>query len=81
LGEISPGMEQKKARRVSFRQKNPTKCPVCSNEFYREEMLTGGGRLIAGKITDELRRLYEKNEKWGNFLDKLREEADVEIMI
>jgi len=65
LGEISPGMEQKKARRVSFRQKNPTKCPVCSNEFYREEMLTGGGRLIAGKITDELRRLYEKNEKWG----------------
>jgi len=56
-------MEQKK--KVSYRQKNPTKCPICSNEFYREEMFSGGGRLIAGKLTDELRRLYEKNQKFG----------------
>ncbi len=52
-------------RKVSYRQKNPIKCPICSNEFHREEMFTGGGRLIAGKLTDELRRLYEKNDKWG----------------
>ncbi len=56
---------EEKQKKVSFRQKNPTKCPVCSAEHYREEMLTGGGRLIAGKLTDELRRLYEKNMKWG----------------
>jgi len=52
-------------KKISFRQKNATICPVCGYEFYREEMLTGGGRLIAGKLTDELRRTYEKNEKWG----------------
>ncbi len=52
-------------KKVSYRLKEPTICPVCSNEFHREEMLTGGGRLIAGKLTDELRRLFEKNQKFG----------------
>ena len=28
-------------------------------------MFQGGGRLIAGKLTKELRRLYEKNKKYG----------------
>ena len=56
------GEEKKK---VSFREKNATKCPVCSFEFNQEKMLTGGGRLIAGKLTDELRRLYEENKKVG----------------
>lgn len=55
----------KKAKKVSYRHKEPTKCPVCTHEFFKEQMLTGGGRLIAGKLTDELRRLYEKNDKWG----------------
>ena len=54
-----------KIKKVSYRHKETTKCPVCSLEFNREEMLTGGGRLIAGKLTDELRRLFEKNEKYG----------------
>ncbi len=52
-------------KKVSFRQKNPTKCPICGFEHFKEDMLTGGGRLIAGKLTDELRRMYDKNEKWG----------------
>ncbi|MFW5807959.1 MAG: DUF2225 domain-containing protein [Spirochaetota bacterium] len=56
-------MEKKK--RISFRQKEPTKCPICKNEFYKEELLSGGGRLIVGNLTDELRRQYEKNEKYG----------------
>ncbi|HPI13818.1 MAG TPA: DUF2225 domain-containing protein [Spirochaetota bacterium] len=55
-------MEEKK---ISYRLKDPAKCPVCSFEFHREEMLTGGGRLIAGKLTDELRRLFEDNAKFG----------------
>lgn len=58
-------MAEDKAKKISFRQKTPTVCPVCRNEFFREEMLTGGGRLIAGKLTDELRRTYEKNVKFG----------------
>ncbi len=53
------------AKKISFRQKNPTLCPVCRNEFYREEMFTGSGRLIAEKLTDELRRLYKESQKFG----------------
>ncbi|MDR3238323.1 MAG: DUF2225 domain-containing protein [Spirochaetia bacterium] len=56
-------MDDKK--KISFRQKNSTKCPVCSSEFYKEELFSGGGRLIAGKLTDELRRRYEDNKKFG----------------
>lgn len=54
-----------KQKKISYRHKDPDKCPVCSLEFNREEMFTGGGRLIAGKLTDELRRQYEKNDKYG----------------
>ena len=56
-------MEENK--KVSFKQKNPTLCPVCRNEFYREEMFTGGGRLIAEKLSDELRRVYKESKKYG----------------
>ena len=52
-------------KKVSFRQKNPTVCPICRNEFYREEMFTGSGRLIADKLTDELRRQYKESSKYG----------------
>ena len=52
-------------KKISYRQKNPTICPVCSHDFYREDLLTGGGRLIAGILTDELRRLYEESKKFG----------------
>ena len=52
-------------KKITFRQKNATVCPVCRNEFFREEMFTGGGRLIADKLTDELRMTYKENKKWG----------------
>ncbi len=55
-------------KRISFRQKNVTVCPVCSFEFYKEELFSGGGRLIAGKLTDELRRQYEDNKKFGKII-------------
>jgi len=54
------------ARRVSFFQKQQTECPVCSASFHREEMLSGGGRLIAKTITDELRRTYEPGRHAGD---------------
>jgi uncharacterized protein (DUF2225 family) len=40
-------------------------CPVCNTSFCREELLSGGGRLIAGNITDELHRLYEPSIRYG----------------
>ncbi|EMG10816.1 hypothetical protein LEP1GSC151_0025, partial [Leptospira interrogans serovar Grippotyphosa str. LT2186] len=36
--------------------------PICNEVHQKENMFQGGGRLIAGKLTIELRRLYEKNK-------------------
>ena len=55
-------MQQKKA---SYRSKDTTTCPICNEPHQKENMFQGGGRLIAGKLTKELRRLYEKNKKFG----------------
>ncbi len=40
-------------------------CPVCHAEFHREDIRTGRGRLIAGDLTDELRRSYQPSKKYG----------------
>ncbi|RPJ07685.1 MAG: DUF2225 domain-containing protein, partial [Spirochaetaceae bacterium] len=54
-----------KIKKITFFQNQKIQCPICGDTFYREELLTGGGRLIAGKLTDELRRLYEPSVKFG----------------
>ena len=53
------------SKKISYRLKEPSTCPLCYTKHYKEEMLTGGGRLIAGKLTEELRRLYEPSKKYG----------------
>lgn len=53
---------------ISFYAKEQTECPICGAKFKREELRSGGGRLIAGKLTDELHRLYEPSEKYGVIL-------------
>jgi uncharacterized protein (DUF2225 family) len=58
-------MPEDLARRTTFFSKNPTVCPVCETSFYKEELLSGGGRLIAGELTDELHRTYEPSKKFG----------------
>lgn len=57
--------------KYTFWTKNPINCPVCGNAFKREEMLTGGGRLLAGKLTLELRRLYEPSKRFGDLIKPL----------
>jgi uncharacterized protein len=52
-------------KKISFRAKEVTKCPVCGTTHFKEELLSGSGRLIAGKLSQELQRLYEDNKKWG----------------
>lgn len=52
-------------KKISFRAKNAAPCGVCGHNNFKEEMLTGSGRLIAGKLTEELRRLYEPTKKYG----------------
>ncbi|MCX7028689.1 MAG: DUF2225 domain-containing protein [Spirochaetes bacterium] len=53
-------------QRLTFFQKRPTECPVCGAKHYREELLSGGGRLIAAALTDELRRAFEPSKKYGD---------------
>ena len=54
-----------KVGQVTFYSKDVLKCPVCETKFSREELHSGGGRLIAGNLTDELRRLYSPSAKYG----------------
>lgn len=54
-----------KVQRVTFFSKNMLTCPACGTEFQREELQTGRGRINAGDLTDELRRLYIPTQKYG----------------
>ena len=55
----------KQELKVSFISKKEYLCPVCEATFHKEELYTGGGRLIAGSLTDELHRMYEPSVKFG----------------
>ena len=55
-----------KELKISFISKKEYSCPACGASFHKEEMLTGGGRLIAGTLTEELHRLYEPSNKYGD---------------
>ena len=57
-------MEERKPA-STFISKTDTECPVCGHIFRKEEMMTGGGRLNAGDLTTELRRLYIPSKKYG----------------
>jgi uncharacterized protein (DUF2225 family) len=52
--------------KITFQSKNEYKCPACDTVFRKEELLSGGGRLIAGKLTEELHRLYDPSKKYGD---------------
>ena len=51
--------------KVTFLSKKEFKCPLCDTVFRKEELFSGGGRLIAGALTEELHRLYEPSLKYG----------------
>ncbi|MCK5200784.1 MAG: DUF2225 domain-containing protein, partial [Spirochaetales bacterium] len=58
-------MENAAVNSISFFSKETIVCPVCKAEFHREDIRTGRGRLIAGDLTDELRRAYQPSQKYG----------------
>ena len=60
---VKPATE--KAPSITYYSKDQTECPICNARFKREELMSGGGRMIAGTLTDELRRLYEPSAKYG----------------
>ena len=57
--------QEDKSLKITYFKKKADICPLCNEEFYGEDLLSGGGRLIAGGITDELRRNYDENKKYG----------------
>lgn len=50
---------------ISFYSKEQTQCPICNAKFKQEKLMSGGGRMIAGSLTDELRRLFEPSARFG----------------
>ncbi|MBW7857747.1 MAG: DUF2225 domain-containing protein [Leptonema sp. (in: Bacteria)] len=62
------GGPKKASRNISFRSKDQSYCPVCNHGFTREQLLTGGGRLIAGNLSKELRRGYNESRKFGRVI-------------
>lgn len=52
--------------RLTYYTKEALTCPVCGAKVYKEEILSGGGRLMAGKLSDELHRSYEPTKKYGD---------------
>lgn len=60
-----------KSQKVSFFSKNALICPVCSEEFHKEDILTGRGRTIAGELGPDLRRFWETNPKYGKVIPLL----------
>ena len=54
-----------RGNKFTYFTKADINCPVCGAKFRREELLTGRGRLIAGDLTDELRRIYVPSAKFG----------------
>lgn len=51
--------------KISYFSRNKLTCPSCASNFQKEGLLTGGGRLNAGPLTDELHRLYIPKEQYG----------------
>ncbi len=50
---------------ISYWAKEDAVCPVCQKKFRQEVMHQGGGRTIAGNLTDELHRNYEISKNYG----------------
>jgi len=63
---IEEERESESSSKVSFFAKDETVCPICEEKFRIEKMLSGRGRLNAGNLTDELRRLYIPTPKYGS---------------
>lgn len=52
-------------QKISYRVSQASVCPICSTSHNHEELMTGRGRLIAGDLTTDFRRLYKPSAKWG----------------
>lgn len=66
-------IKEAKKLSLSYFSKDKIPCPVCRKAFSREIMRSGNGRMIAGKLTDELHRIYEPSAKFGRVFPMIYE--------
>jgi uncharacterized protein (DUF2225 family) len=57
--------QEEQQKKITFFSRDALACPLCQTTFHKEELLSGSGRLIAGTLTEELRRNYEPSKKFG----------------
>ena len=65
--------ESEKKGPVTYWAKEKVLCKVCNKEFTQEVMHKGGGRMIAGPLTDELHRVFEPSKKFGRVFPPIYE--------
>jgi uncharacterized protein (DUF2225 family) len=53
---------------ITFFSSETIECPVCGKHFRVEKMRHGRGRLISKEITDEMRRVYEPTQAYGEVI-------------
>ncbi len=58
---------------ITYWAKEKMHCSVCNKEFPQEMMFKGGGRMIAGPLTDELHRVFEPSKRFGKVFPVLYE--------
>ncbi|HAK68409.1 MAG: DUF2225 domain-containing protein [Treponema sp.] len=58
---------------ITYWAKDKIVCPVCKKPFAQEVMQKGGGRMIAGPLTDELHRVFEPSKKYGRIFPMIYE--------
>ncbi len=51
--------------KVTFLSKEHITCPICDTDIYKENLMTGSGRLIAGDITILLHRTFKPSQTYG----------------
>jgi uncharacterized protein (DUF2225 family) len=51
--------------KLTFLVKSETVCRLCDTKFYKESLLSGGGRLNADIVSDTLQRIYKTTPKFG----------------
>ena len=68
------------AQKLTFFEKKQTVCPVCDTKFYREDLLSGGGRLIAMEFEDDGFVRHMIRNIVGTLVDCGRGRLDVEEM-
>ncbi|MBQ2601684.1 MAG: DUF2225 domain-containing protein [Treponema sp.] len=68
---LTNGVEKKPS--ISYWAKEKVVCPVCNKAFQQEVMQRGGGRMIAGPLTDELHRIFEPSKRYGRVFPMIYE--------